>query len=172
MTTEEDRFEDCVQNLENKLAGALAENGESWLRTLYEHYTQTFLSDNARIWGTGSIMIPLALAPFVVLPTIASPTVFHLLVLAFASSSLMISWLVIAENHRAFQEKSRAWLVAIERIIGLRDTGPLKIRQRGLNSILTSTGAIQVVRWGLALPTVLAWILIVVFWPTATPQVV
>ena len=167
-----DEFERTVQDLKAKLKESLVDGSayeglqrDEWLRTLYESYTERFLSDNSRIWITGSIMIPLSLAAFAALPTISCPKFIHLLTLAIASSAVMISWLVIAENHRAFQEKSRAWIVAIEETLGLEKTGGPKIRGNILNRILTFPAAVQIMRWGLAGAVVIAWILVLAFWP-------
>ncbi len=35
-----------------------AADPNEWLRTLHQHYSNRFLSDNERIWTVGSILIP------------------------------------------------------------------------------------------------------------------
>ena len=173
MTTENSNdFDSMVRDLRATIRQSLIDSpafenlqADEWLRTLYESYTQRFLSDNSRIWITGSIMIPLSLAAFAALPTIECPTFIHLLVLAIASVAVMVSWLVIAENHRAFQEKSRAWIVAIEETLGLEETGGPKIRENLLNRMLTFAAAVQIMRWVLTFSVIIGWILVLVFWP-------
>jgi hypothetical protein len=115
--------------INEKLIKGNANNGrqvDEWLQIIYQSYSQRFISDNERIWATGAIMIPLALAIFVALPSIKEPTTLQLITLGIPSILVMMSWLVIAENHRAFQEKSRAWIVAIEETLGLQNTGGRK----------------------------------------------
>lgn len=138
---------------------------DEWLRTLYQAYTERFLSDNGRIWTTGSIMISLSLGAFALLPTIGSPRPIHFIVLGLVSSAILASWLVIAENHRAFQAKSLAWIVAIEQSLGLQDTGPAKIAGAQITQILSSRGAVQLSRWVLTVSVALGWVLTGVFWP-------
>ena len=110
-------------------------------------------------------MIPLSLAVFAALPSIQKPTTIQLGILALASISIMVSWLIIAENHRAFQEKSRAWIVAIEETLGLQKTGDSKISVNLPNRILTFRGAAQIMRWGLTFTLTIGWVLVLRFWP-------
>jgi hypothetical protein len=129
-------------------------NGEKWLQLLYSSYLNRFLSDNGRIWTTGQLMVPLSLAPIAVVPTLKEAlTVFNLFVLAVPSISLIWLWLVIAENHRAFQNKSEQWLSEIEKVMKVNKPGGPKG-----DGILVRPGMIQKVRW------CLAWGL-TVFWP-------
>jgi hypothetical protein len=92
-----------------------AEQSQS-LIVLYERYTDRFLADNARIWSTAASMIPLSLGGFVVLASITRPQLFQVVLFPVASWILMSVWLVIAENHRAFQQASHQKLNDIERI--------------------------------------------------------
>lgn len=138
---------------------------DEWLRTLYNNYTERFLSDNERIWTTASIMIPLAFAVFVVLPQIQKPTNWQILILAIASISIITSWLFIAENHRAFQEKNRAWIVAIEETIGITNTGPTKIPVNLFSRLVTFRGAIHLMRWGIVAIIIISWVFVYLYWP-------
>ena len=67
-TKEPNEFEKAIDELEQIITDALAENEsrEDWKQSLYQNYTNRFLSDNNRIWVTGGIFIPVALAAFVV----------------------------------------------------------------------------------------------------------
>jgi hypothetical protein len=70
----------------------------------------------------------------------------------------MYFWVVIAENHRAFQDKSRAWLIAIEQVIGLDGPEDPKIPAPGLAGLVTGKGAVQRVRWQLLGFVAVAWV--------------
>ena len=137
------------------------EAGDKWLSTLYTSYLTRMLSDNGRIWSIGAIFIPLSLSAFAAYPAISAPTPFKLWVLASASSALIWCWLFIAENHRAFQEKSRAWLVAIQRHLKV-DVGGVKVVEPGLNQMLTGSGIIQQMRWWLAYLVTGGWAIVLV----------
>jgi hypothetical protein len=163
-------FDHVVEGLKAELKRSLVDGSayddlqkDQWLRTLYESYCKRFMEDNSRIWTTGSIMIPLSLAAFAAVPNMTNARLLHLAVLAAASISLMLAWLVISENHRAFQEKSRAWIVAIELTLGLEKTGESKIKGDALNSLLIRPHAAQAMRWLLLIFVVVGWVLVIVF---------
>jgi hypothetical protein len=165
-------FNAIVQDLKAKIKQTLIDTppyegfqSDEWLRTLYKSYTNKFIHDNNRIWTTGSIMIPLSLAAFAAVPTINCPKSIHLLILGLASLTIIISWLVIAENHRAFQDKSLAWVVAIEEVLGLTGTGGTKIRGNPLNRLLTFPAAVQIMRWSITSSITIGWILVLILWP-------
>jgi hypothetical protein len=134
----------------------------AWLQTLYQNYSTRLLSDNSRIWSTGSILIPISLAGFAAVVGLDNPQWTHVAILMFASITIMFIWLVIAENHRAFQQKSEAWIVAIERTIKLEGVGGPKVKGNFLNRLLTGKGVIQNMRWYLFFAVVLGWIGILV----------
>lgn len=134
-----------------------------WLQTLYQNYANRFVLDNGRIWSTGSILIPLSLAGFAAVVGLSDPRWPHVVVLMFASTAIMFIWLVIAENHRAFQQKSEAWLAAIERTIKLEGVGGPKVKDNLGNRLLTGKGAVQSMRWYLFLAIVLGWFTILIF---------
>jgi hypothetical protein len=73
------------------------------------------------------------------------------LALGLSSSLVMFPWLVIAENHRAFQNKSFAWLSAIEEAIGIEVPPPTKIAEGQIAQHLTREETVQRLRWGLTL---------------------
>lgn len=87
---------------------AEGENPHDWLKTLYKSFSDRMLSDNERIWRTGAILLPLSLSTFAAVVSIKDLHTWHIVVLGFTSSALIWSWLFIAENHRAFQQKSEA----------------------------------------------------------------
>lgn len=134
----------------------------AWLQILYQNYSNRFHSDNDKIWSTGSILIPLSLAGFAAVVSVQNLGWPHVVVLASASIALMLVWLVIAENHRAFQQKSEAWLIAIERTIKLEGVGGPKVKGNFLNSLLTGKGAVQKMRWYLFVGVFLGWVIVLV----------
>ena len=134
-------------------------DGDKWLQILYKSYHQQFLSDNNRIWTTGQWMISISLAALAVLPTLANPlSSFNILLLAIPSVSLIWVWLVIAENHRGFQEKSQEWLSEIERILGVKKPGGPKARGR-----LIAPGAVRRMRWCLAFGISGVWVFLILY---------
>jgi hypothetical protein len=140
-------------------------DGDDWLRALYAAYLQQFLSDNNRIWTTGQLMVPLALSPLALLVSIPDSLCsgIKIVVLAMPSIALIWFWLVIAENHRALQEKSRHWLDAIERLLDVQIPGGPKAR-----GALVQAGRIRQVRWWLASAITIAWLALFVL--SFTPQ--
>lgn len=163
-----DYFEEEVTKLMGILAKMIEDqqkdgkDSNSWLQILYENYSRRFLSDNDRIWGTGSILIPLSLAGFAAVVGLEDLGWPHVAILMFASTTVMLIWLVIAENHRAFQQKSQAWLVAIERTIKLEGVGAPEVKGNVLNRLLTGKGAVQKMRWYLFFAVILGWIAVLI----------
>lgn len=82
-----------------------------WLKTLYLRYAEKFARDNERIWTTAAIFIPLSLSG---LAFLKDASFIRIVLLAIGSIKLMEFWVNIAENHRAFQNKSQAILKAVE----------------------------------------------------------
>jgi hypothetical protein len=93
---------------------------------MYETYGNRFISDNTRIWTTAASMIPLSFGAFVVLASIDQPSRLQVVLFPLAGWLLMSVWLVIAENHRAFQDPSLQCIRAIERVWGFEQGPPLK----------------------------------------------
>jgi hypothetical protein len=135
-----------------------------WLRTIYEHHSELFLANNNKIWTTASVLIPLSLAGFVAIASLDDLDLYHVQVLMFASISLILIWLVIAENHRAFQQKDEAWLVAIERIIKIEDKTGSKVQSNFFNRLLTYKAAVQISYWILFVGILIVWTY--VYWLT------
>lgn len=165
MTSNSDSIEEISKQIENKLKGKIITTGgtrdDEWLRFLYDNYHKRFLSDNERIWDNGKLMIPFSLAAFGIYANIDCPSWVQLTVLGIASSALSILWLINAENHRAFQNKSIAWVMAIEKLIGL-DIRVVKISDDNLNRILSSRAAVRrSIRW-FSFGVPLVWVLLVV----------
>lgn len=136
-----------------------AEQAKS-LITVHDRYVAMFLSDNARIWTTAASMIPLSLGSFVVLASIRSPTLIQIIILSAAAWILMSVWLVIAENHRSFQESAQRVLEDIEDIW---DFPRRPAKSNG--NWLTGKGRVRQMRFVLWLAVTIGAILVVLFWP-------
>ncbi len=151
----------CLQ----KMSQTQIEKGDDpdiWLEILYQHYSERFTEDNNKIWTTASILIPISLAGFGAVATINQPSITQVVILMFASIALFTIWLVIAENHRAFQQKNQAWVVAIERIIGVEDRTGAKILTNFLNKLLTKKFGVQTAYWILYLGILICWVIILI----------
>ena len=136
--------------------------------TLFKHYTDRMLADNERIWRTGALFVPISLAAFAAFAAIKCPQVWHILVLGIPSVGLMFAWIVVAENHRSFQQNSEAWLVALRRVVGLDLNLPNQLPAGGMEDGVTARGAIQKMRWLLLAGVATLWALTlcwaVAFW--------
>jgi hypothetical protein len=170
--TRQGPFRATVDELKATLGSVVDErekNGrdsDEWLRTLYSTYAERMRSDNERIWGTGSILLPLAAAGFAAFVAIDKPQLWHAIVLGIASSALAWCWLFIAENHRSFQQKSEAWLVAIQEVLGLIDKRGPKVPGNWLNRLLTFKGAVQWMRWVLVGVITVGWFVLAILCAT------
>ena len=133
---------------------------DEWLRKLYECYKDRFLSDNDRIWKTGSIMIPLSFAPLAILPSIESPETVHYVILGIASFLIYAIWLIIADNHRAFQNKSMAWIIAIEQSVNLVNTGEAKLGKSRFTEVIT----VKRMRYGVLIVLGILWVIAWIWW--------
>lgn len=123
--TKASEFEETVSKIEAALRQSFPEGSTeteisergAWLRTIYEGRSQRFLQDNQTVWRTGAIMVPVSFGALIVPfehPIISSVEFFAL---AVASILVLFFWIWIVENHRAFQDKSMATMIAIERAI-------------------------------------------------------
>ncbi len=139
-----------------------AQSYNMWLLQLHKHYTDRMLSDNERIWRTGAIFVPVALGAFGALVALKSPVSWwHILVLGLPSTLLLLLWLVIADNHRAFQQKSEACFQAIEEELGLFTIKiPSKAQSKGYDRFVTFPQAIQKSRWWLAFAVAAFWVVL------------
>ena len=154
------RVEEIKKQLLEALASRTAGLDHAWLRTLYTNYTQRFLADNENITRTAAIMIPASLAAFAILPYVRD--VPELLTLAFASSALIVLWLFIAENHRAFQNKAYAWIIAIQEILGLAGIPDAKLADNRLTRLLTRKRGVQYAWWTVTVAVILGWVAMVI----------
>jgi hypothetical protein len=130
------------------------------LKTMYEAYANQFLSHINRIWTTAASFIPLSLGAFAVLISIDHPSFSQILLLSLAGWLLISVWVVIAENHRAFQEGSRQWMREIERIWGFEEV--LQPKRVGW---LTASGMVRRMRFALWGIVTVGAVLIILFWP-------
>jgi len=152
-------FEQLVDEIVTVLASLpRPRNGRSdWREILFKHHSERMLADNARIWTVAGILLPISLAAFGALASIKCVRPWHVAVLGFSSVTLIGFWIIISENQRAFQEKSEAWLVAIQRTVGLNFRRQGKLARTGLGAVLVKTITIQRLRWFLFVSVITAW---------------
>ena len=158
-------FENAVEKLQEQLIGIPEDQRHEWLRILHTNYTQRFTTDNERIWSTGAIMVPLSLSGFAIFTSIDRASLAHSIVIGLASILLMLAWIFIAENHRAFQDKSLAWICAIEKEAGIMESIDSKLETNPFTKIFTFQGATQVIRVILLMFTIISWLIVWVVWP-------
>jgi len=148
-------------NLEpNNPAGASPDERAKVLTTLYQEYSKRFIADNNRIWTTAASMVPLSFGAFAILASLSKPSLGQVIALPIIGWLLMTVWLIIAENHRAFQDRSISWLLAIERAW---DVPPDE--QRTKPGLLVRPGLIRLMRFALWWIVTLAALLTILFWP-------
>jgi hypothetical protein len=128
------------------------------LWNIYSTKSQLFLSDNNRIWTTGAIIIPLAFGTVAALAAMKDVTSAQRLFAGLVGLALLLLWNLFADRHRTLQERSEAWLRAIESVNGgpFEDSG--EGRPHWWNSIRTH-------RWLMAglfalYPFVNLWVLV------------
>ena len=158
-------FAEAVGILRAQLARIPDEHRDEWLRMLYGNYNQRYSNDGDRIWVTGAVMIPLSLGCFIALTQDKEVTSQHLLLLAVVSLALIVVWLIVAETHRRLQQESKAWLKAIESVLGMDDMDPMKIEERSGRELVPFARIVKYMTWGLLAIEVVAWLLVLLTWP-------
>jgi len=142
-----------------------------WLARIYEARLQRFLHDNAKIWSTGALLVPLSLAPFLALGGIEQPQTAHFVFFGLASFVLMLLWLVIAESHRKYQDRSLEWMREIEHIVGAsirqpaQGIGSTRFRSRWARRALTLAVSSRWARRALTLAVPVMWVAAGFWWP-------
>lgn len=157
-------FRTTVDNIKIELGKIKSKNKDSyqdWMKVFFNYYADRFEMDNERIWKIGAIFIPLALSPLALLTKIESLRGWDLYILAFISIILIWVWLFIAENQRAFWQKSEAWIVAIKEMVGIENIESRKLQRGSLNKKFTFRGAIQRMRLFITLSITGIWIILI-----------
>lgn len=136
------------------------------LIALHSQYMQRFLSDNNRIWQTAATMIPLSLGSFVALATLDHPSRWQVALFATAGWILITVWVVIADNHRKFAERSEQYLKEIEGIWKVIPPSRSKAPPDHVIERLTAKkGRVRQTRYALWLVVTIGAILSILFWP-------
>jgi hypothetical protein len=129
------------------------EENNEWLKLLYQQYTQRFINDNNKIWTVNTIFIPLCLAGLL---SIKDLSPFNTALLGAGSIMLMWFWVIVAESHRAFQNRSQAIVEEIERHINFDiDWGPKLDPHK---SILPPSRSVQRIRWNMLYAVIIIWV--------------
>jgi hypothetical protein len=171
MTDDKERktFDQSLEELHTLWQKLPPEERATVLATIYEMRVSRFLADNNRIWTTAASMIPLSLGAFVVLASIDKPSRLQVILFPLAGWILMSVWLVIAEKHRIFVDKSLEVIRGIERIWGLQEPQPREAVGNRLTRwafyLFASNEIVRKMRftlWGLV---TLGALVIFAFWP-------
>ena len=161
MTAQPNSFDEAMDALGTAWVSSSAEERGKILVTLYQEYSKRFLLDGTRIWTIAATLVPLSLGSFALLASIDKPTIGQIILLSLAGWLLMSLWLVIAENHRAFQNASVEWLRAIEKRWGFDDV-PDRKPGRGF---LVRPGMVRRIRFVLWWIVTLGTVAAILFWP-------
>ncbi len=161
----QDEIDSKIQNFSKeieKLANSNKEGDRSFLLSLYSEYNSRFLSDNNRIWDTGKILLPFSLAGIAAIANATDPSFLTKFIIALASIAIIICWLISAENHRAFQNKSMTAMIIIENALGIKKTLPNKIPDKNskINIALSGNAAVKHSIRALCLVIVICWLLV------------
>ncbi len=109
----------AVCSLRLDAEGRVSTQNDQWLTVEYQRRLQQFLSDNNRIWTTGSLFIPLSLAGLTAVPNMMEKSPILVILLSVASSTLALFWQFIADRHRSWQDEHQVWMDAIDKSVGL-----------------------------------------------------
>jgi len=150
-----------IPHLENSIKKMPESQRHEWLRLLHARYSDRFTRDNDRIWTIANIFIPLSLAGLV---SLKEATVGSTILLGFGSIGLIYFWMLFAENHRAFQNKSQAVVDAIESYIGLDipNIGPQKGPKLDANPVIKKW-PVNKMRWRMLRYIIVIWLLAIAF---------
>ncbi|UOR06880.1 hypothetical protein MUN82_07205 [Hymenobacter aerilatus] len=124
---------------------------DEWVKKLYDSYTNRFINDNNKIWSTGNIFIPLSLAGLFKLHEMNQTETW---LVGIGSVILMLFWVLVAESHRAFQNKAREVANQIEREYLQLAVGPPN-PHRLLTTFRFLT--VQNIRWAMLVGIVIIW---------------
>lgn len=145
-----------------ELIQSVNESAPNLITEVYKGRVARFLSDNTRIWTSGSLFVPISLAAFVALPQIEELQTRHFLFLGGASTALIWFWLAVAESHRAFQAWSIEWMNDIEGALGLRPedgSGLPKLGRAAKNHYARTA------RRAMAILVPILWAAATIWWP-------
>ncbi len=153
-------FDETLDQLKQAWESSSPDERGKILTTLYQEYSKRHIADNNRIWTTAATLVPLSLGSFAVLASLERPTIGQIIVLSLGGWLLMTFWLIVAENHRKFQEGSEAWLKAIEKRWGFDEVPNRK--PRGLPD---RKGMVRWARRTLWVLVTVATVVCILFWP-------
>jgi hypothetical protein len=160
-----EKFKLEVQNELTRVYGNpsnLNSNQIGVVQLLYTKYFDRFVNDNNRIWYTGNLFIPLSLAGLIGIgPLSLTPTI----ILGVSSIFLMLCWVLVAENHRAFQTRAQVVTEAIESYLGLTIKGGKLAPHWALKWKLFGVDVftVQHIRWQMLIVVIVIWTLAVAY---------
>lgn len=143
-------FFELVEDIQSKLSSiAPDEDPKDWYRAIYSARTARFLAENERIWTTGRIFLPLSLACVAIWATFKPTKLIPVLALAILSIGMCYLWHRISTTHKRYQEEHMAWLVAIEKHVGLHTSLRLPDEKPSIPQIRKILLVLLSIAWGL-----------------------
>jgi hypothetical protein len=96
-----------------------AAQSSDWLHLLYQSYRDRIERHNDRVWSSTKTYLPIALAPFAALVLTTDAEVWHVLLLGFASTSILVLNSLKIRREQSFRDRAQIWAAAIEALFGV-----------------------------------------------------
>jgi hypothetical protein len=155
-----------VKEKQKQIPGSWPANGD-WLKTLYQEYQQRYRSLDNLVWTISAIMLPLSLAPYVVLVNLPMPCLWQIGLLAGGSLLMTTCWCIAAGKLLYDNQKwlNRIW--AIEKTLGILDFArPSKGEPTGPYTPLKLCDRKDIIKWTIFavwVINVIVWVLLMIF---------
>jgi hypothetical protein len=157
--------EKTIDEIRRQIEGVERDATPEWLAILYESRCNRFLAENAKIWETGRIFITVSLALFAVYGALKPANSLEAVGLAALSVAFLFIWIIVAENHRRFQNHHEYWLNAIERALRIHAPKPRKSQWWPPSEWWPPAKwwppSIYFMRWALFIIVTLAWAILI-----------
>ncbi len=147
---------DPVEERAKALVSSLKKLSRAELVALHQSFVSRFAADNSGIWSTGAIFVPAAFAAPVAFYSFGHQSWKAFTALCALSLVLLGAWELIAEGHRAFQNRSVAVMRGIELALDL-EFGRPKLPDSVAQARLTRIGVAVLRRW-LFVALALGWL--------------
>jgi hypothetical protein len=130
-----------------------------WLQVIYESHREQLQNDQERGWVILQLFTPLSLAPFVAIVAVPSVELVHVVVLALASTMLLLVSNLIIDRLGWFAYRSKSWTDAIEAEVGLPMLAVTpNLQHKPRYSILRF--GFRTIRWMLFAGVILMWVVL------------
>lgn len=162
-TESSSRIQEFQDQARRWIDSAIAKGGldRADLLALHQSYGTRFAGDNANIWLTGAIFLPLALAAPAAYLALGRRSWVELAVLALASLAIILTWLAVAERHKFFQDRSMEFMKAVEARLGVTSIWSTEADENKEKSFPHVRSAY--VRRGMPIVLLTEWLVIAIF---------